>query len=171
MTILIIEILIFIFLILPTIYAFNIGAPIIVTPKSSLREALKYCKVKKGDTFYDLGSGTGRSLILAQKEFGMKALGFELSPILFLISKVNLFLNRQKIKIKIRNFYNSDLSKANLIFCFLTSKAMEKLVPKFEKELKKGTKIISYSFKLMNWNPIKIIHTDNPGKIYIYEKK
>ena len=129
-----------------------------------------YCKVEKGKIFYDLGSGTGRELIVASKEFKLNSMGFELSPILFLISKLNLFLNQTKSRVLMKNFYKADLSGADIIFCFLTSKTMKKLSPKFKKELKNGTKIISYCFKIPNWEPVKIINTDNPGKVFIYEK-
>ena len=166
----IVEVIILVIFIIPTIYAFCIGAPILFTPKISIRKTLEYCKIKKGGVFYDLGSGTGRNLIIASREFGLKSVGFELSPILFLISKINLFLHRVEADVWIKNFYHSDLSEADIIFCFLSSKAMKKLSSKFEKELKSGTKIISYSFPISNWNPIKIINTNNPGKIFIYEK-
>lgn len=153
----------------PTIYAFWIGAPILLTPKESIRKAFYYCQIGKGKIFYDLGSGTGRSLAIASKEFGLDATGFELSPILFVISKINLFLSGTKAKIKIKNFYQADLKDADIVFCFLTPEVMKKLAPKFEKELKNGAKIVSYAFKISQWEPIKIINTDNPGKIFIYE--
>ena len=163
------EIFFLVIFIIPTAYAFWIGAPILLTPKESIRKAFQYCQIEKGKVFYDLGSGTGRSLAIASGEFGLDATGFELSPILFLISKINLFFNGAKAKVKIKNFYQVDLGEADVVFCFLTPEVMKKLTPKFEKELKIGAKIVSYAFRISQWEPVKIINTDNPGKIFIYE--
>jgi hypothetical protein len=71
----------------------------------------------------------------------------------------------------VKNFYNQDLSKADIFFCFLTPKAMLKLSAKFESELKPGTRIISYAFSIPGWSPEKIIFNNMPGKIYCYIKK
>ena len=163
------EIFFLVVFVFPTAYAFWIGAPILLTPKESIRRAFRYCQIEKGKIFYDLGSGTGRSLIIASKEFGLNATGFELSPILFIISKINLFFSGAKAKVKIKNFYQVDLGEADVVFCFLTPEVMKKLTPKFEKELKIGAKIVSYAFRISQWEPVKIINTDNPGKIFIYE--
>jgi hypothetical protein len=158
-------------LVIPTVYAFYIGAPILITPKSSIRRALEFCEVEKGQKFYDLGCGTGRNVKVAVKEFGLDAIGLELSPILFLIAEINLFLTGTSARIRMENIYKTDLTSVDVVFCFLTPKAMKKLAPKFEKELRIGTRIISYCFSLPGWEPLKIINTDNPGKIFIYEKK
>ena len=158
-------------LVIPTIYAFYIGAPILLVPKSSIRRAMKACDAKKNQKFYDLGCGTGRTILIAAKEFSLKPVGFELSPIMFLITKINLFLTGTVASVRLKNVYNADLADADIVFCFLTPKAMQKLAPKFANELKSGTKIISYCFSLPDWQPIKIIDTNNPGKVFIYEKK
>lgn len=158
-------------LVVPTIYAFYIGAPILFTPKSSIRQALEFCKVEKGQKFYDLGCGTGRNIKVAAKEFGLDATGLELSPILFLITEISLYLTGTAASVRMENIYKADLTSADVVFCFLTPKAMAKLAPKFERELKDGAKIVSYCFSLLGWLPLKIINTDNPGKIFIYEKK
>ncbi|MFA7319649.1 MAG: 50S ribosomal protein L11 methyltransferase [Parcubacteria group bacterium] len=167
----ILMIIIVLALVVPTVYAFHVGAPILFTPKSSIRQALEFCEVKKGRKFYDLGCGTGRNVIVAAKEFNLDSVGLELSPILFLISRMNLSLSRVPAEIRLKNMYKVDLSQADVVCCFLTPKAMRKLAPKFERELKSGAKIISYCFRLPDWEPLKIIDTDNPGKIFIYEKK
>lgn len=116
-----------------TLYSFMIGAPILFTPKKSIRETLNFLKLNSETNFYDLGAGTGRSLIIAKKEFGAHTYGFELSPFLFLLAKINLILNKASdSKLYLRNFYNCDLGKADVIFCFLTPPAMQKLREKFE---------------------------------------
>ena len=155
-----------------SIYSFFIGAPILFSPKKAITEALVECKAKPGENFYDLGSGTGRTMLVAAKKFKLNIYGFELSPPIAFISKCNFWLNGiGKSKIYVKNFYNEDLSNADIIFCFLSTKAMRKLKSKFEKELKPGTRIISYAFHLPDWEPKRIAHNGNPGKTFLYVKK
>lgn len=171
------EIFLFLFLmcciaiiVVPTIYGFVIGAPIVFSPKKAIIEALIECNAKKGEKFYDLGSGTGRTMIIAAKKFKLDVYGFELSPPLVFFAKINLWLHKIKNTIYIENFYKQDLSDANIIFCFLTPQAMLKLKDKFEKELKPGTKIISYAFQVNSWQPKKIIRNGYPGRVFLYER-
>ncbi len=151
-------------------YSFVIGAPYLWTPKNALKEAFEIVCLKPGDVFYDLGAGDGKALIMAEKKFGGRAIGFELSPIINLFAKLHLYFGHARnSKVYLKNFYKQDLSDANVIFCFLTVAAMKKLKPKFERELRRGTKIISYCFSIHGWNAKKIISNKYPGNIYFYE--
>ncbi len=79
-----------------TVWAAFTGAPFLPTQKRVIRKALKLARLKPGEKLYDLGSGTGKVLIIAEKEFGAEAKGIEYSRPLFLFSKLNLFLHRTK---------------------------------------------------------------------------
>lgn len=132
-----------------------------------IRAALKLTKVSKQDVIYDLGSGTGRFLIVAAKEFGVKGVGIEIDPLRVLISKILIRLNgiSDKVIIKRKNFFDEDLSRANIIFVYLVPKALNLLLPKFKKELKPGTRIISYRYELNL--PLK--KYDEEHKLRLYE--
>jgi len=82
------------------IYAGVIASPYMGTPKKKIRRALDLTSLKPGEHFYDLGSGDGRSLIMAVEEYQAKATGFELWHFLYLWSKISIFfiivLTRQK---------------------------------------------------------------------------
>jgi hypothetical protein len=158
-------------LVIPTIYSFAIGAPILYSPKKATREALKTINPKEDAKFFDLGMGSGRTLIVASKEFKLKTFGYELSPIVFFLAKINILLSGiKKPQLFMKNFYKQNLSEADIVFCFLTPPAMEKLKPKFEMELKAGTFIISYAFKIPSWKEKYVLENCHPGNVYIYEK-
>ena len=93
------------------------GAPFFPTPKSYITEALKIIDLKRGEIIYDLGAGTGRVLNIASREFGAKAIGFELSTLFYLIAILNIFVHRTKAKIYRKDFYKENLSDAGAIFC------------------------------------------------------
>jgi SAM-dependent methyltransferase len=151
-----------------TIRSAFLGAPYFVTPKKALREIFELVRLRPGQKLYDLGAGDGKALVIANKEFGAQVLGFELSPIFWTVARLNLLIRGAKAELYCRNFYNQDLSGADVIFCFLSIHAMARLKPKFERELRPGTKIISYSFSVHGWQPKTVIRKYN-GNIYLYE--
>lgn len=154
---------------MPTAYAAAIGAPPAFTDKSLIEEIIKISGLKEGETFYELGTGTGRVITAASKRKNVKVIGFELSPPLYFITLFKLKLNRQKNhKMFFKNFFNADFKKADVIFCFLMPKTLEKLKKKFLNELKPGTRIVSYVFKIENWKPYFILKKENKAAVYFY---
>src|SRR5918912_1581202 len=59
------------------------------TPNAVVEAMLKLANVTPSDVVYDLGSGDGRIVITAAKEFGAKGVGIELDPELVKQSKRN----------------------------------------------------------------------------------
>src|SRR3972149_3322563 len=55
-------------------------APFVVTPLDVVQEMLKLAEVRQSDVVYDLGSGDGRIVITAAREYGARGPAFELEP-------------------------------------------------------------------------------------------
>lgn len=136
-------------------------------PKNTIRKMLKLANVKKNDLVYDLGSGDGRALIIAAKEFGARTVGIEKNRLLVLLSRWLIRKNKLQEKIKIihGNIFKKNLSKADVILMYLSHKLTQKLKQKFEKELKDRTRIVSASHPIVDWKEIKKIRT---GHFYSY---
>jgi len=137
------------------------------TSKKTARAICKLAKVKSGDLIYDLGSGDGTALMVAAKEFGAKGIGIEIDPLRYWISKYLLKRNSvaNKVKILRKNFFAQDLKDADVIFVYLIPKTLGKLLPKFKKELKKGTRIVSYVYEINL--PLKDYDRKNKIRLYI----
>jgi len=156
----------------PTIYALIWGAPYVPTPNEGVKKMLKLASLKKGQKTYELGCGDARLTCMAAKKYNTDSVGFELSPLVIMLAKLRKFFSRSKANILYRNFYEVDLSDADAIFCYLLPGTMDRLAKKFEKELKKGTKIISYAFPIKDW---KVSHRQQRnrkkklGPIWVYE--
>ena len=120
------------------------------TSDEKIRKALKLANVKSSDTVYDLGSGDGRALIIAAKEFNAKAVGIEIDPLRYFISTLMIRIIRVKdrVVVKRKNFFDEDLSSATIVFVYLVPKTLERLKPKFLKELKPGTRIVSIKYEI-----------------------
>jgi len=136
------------------------------TSDKGIRAAFKLAKLGPKDIVYDLGSGDGRTLIIAAKEFGAKAVGIEIDPLRYCISKVLLWFNGLGSRIEVRreNFLESDFSDATVVFVYLVPKALNRLKPKFLKALKNGTRIVSINYE----SELPLIQTfDHEGKYKI----
>ena len=134
---------------------------------------LQIAQVKPGEKVVDLGAGDARIIIAAAKNYDAKGIGYELAILPYFIGWVKIIMSglRGKAVLKYRNFFKVDLSDADVICTFLTPAAMAKLKPKFEREIKSGCRIVSYAFKIPDWQPTKI---DKPNKkttaIYLYQR-
>ena len=144
-----------------------VGAPWIPTPKSKVRTMLELASVGEGDTLYDLGSGDGRIIIMAAKEFGAKAVGIEADPIRYFWSKLMIrrYNLRNQVQVLRGNFFNFDVGEASVVTLYLGVGANNKLREKLAKELKPGSRIVSHFFLLKDWNPTE---TDEKADIYLY---
>ena len=137
------------------------------TNKKVARAMCLLAKINKKDVIYDLGSGTGTALIVAACEFGANGVGIEIDPLRYLFSKTRVKINglNRKIKIIKKNFYDVNISKASVVFVYLVPRVLDKLKPKLLKELKPGTRIVSYRYEINL--PLKSY--DKANDIYLYK--
>lgn len=137
------------------------------TNKKIARAMCRMAKISKKDVVYDLGSGDGTALIVAAKEFGAKGVGIEIDLLRAFVSSMLLRSNRlsDEVKIKRKNFFDVDISDASVIFVYLVPKALRRLLPKFKRELKRGTRIVSYRYKINL--PLKEYDKENEIRMYV----
>lgn len=142
------------------------GAPFQPSSNKALKEILTLAKVKRGDKIADLGSGNGKIIIEFAKR-GAEAHGFEINPLLVWLSRwrIRKLGLQKKAFVHWKNFMRADLSKFSIITSFQISYIMPGLESKLKKELKRGSKIISNTWKFPNWKPKKTI-----GHVYLYKK-
>lgn len=126
------------------------------------------CPVGSSDIVYDLGSGDGRILFAAIEKGAGQCVGVDIDPELVKTANETakyLSVNNKVIFIE-SDVMDVDLSGASVILCYLLSTASADLKPKFEKELKAGTRVVMESFPIMGWKPVNVI--DDNGRIFYY---
>ena len=96
------------------------------------------------------------------------SVGIDINPfwVLWTRAKIVLFRSRAKVKVIWGNFFNHDLRRANVVTLYLFQDTNNRLKPKLERELKPGTRIISYIFTFDGW---KLEKVDHESKIYMYK--
>lgn len=160
-------------IIIPTLRALIKGAPFVPTPMLRVQKMLKLANIKKDEKVFDIGCGDGRMVYLAAKEYGAKATGLELSPLVYFLAKIRQLLWRSKAKILFRDFHSYSLQDADVVVCYLLPETLINLQSKLEKELKKGARVVSYAFKVGDWQESHREERDtvnNMAPIWVYER-
>ena len=148
---------------------FLFGAPFVGTPKSVAREMLQFADLKPGETFVDLGSGAGSLLILAAKEFGAKAIGYEINPTLVLWTRIKARFAgvSDRVEVRTANFFKSKIEQADVVGLFLLDPTMDKLLVHLKDQMPSGTRVVSRGFRFHAIEPIKT-HQGAISKLYLY---
>ncbi|HLX42088.1 MAG TPA: methyltransferase domain-containing protein [Bryobacteraceae bacterium] len=135
----------------------RINAPDVRSSETIVTAMLEFAKVKSTDTVYDLGSGDGRIVIAAAKQFGAHGAGIEISP-----DRVKEAQSNAKkagvdtlVKFEIGDLFDSDIHAATVVTLYLLPDLNLRLRPKLLRELKPGTRVVSRDFDMGDWKPEK----------------
>jgi predicted RNA methylase len=120
------------------------------TPQEVVDAMLKLAKVTKADVIYDLGSGDGRIPITAAKTYGARGVGIDIDPQRIKEATENLKTAGVGDRVKFLNqdLFTTDISEATVVTLYLLPSLNVKLIPKLNKELKPGTRIVSHAFDM-----------------------
>lgn len=135
-------------------------APFVPTKQKRIRKILKLAGLKKGEVFWELGSGDGRVVLEATK---MGAISYGVEQ-----SLIRVLWSRWKARnLKNAHFIHGDIFKQNfsstdVVFIFLLPRSVEKLEFILKKTLKKGARVITQTFHFKGWIPYK--------KVFITDK-
>jgi predicted RNA methylase len=134
---------------------------------------LELATVKPGDTVYDLGCGDGRVLITAAQRYNAKAVGIEISGKLVQqasdrVARLGL---QDQVKVIKGDIREADFSSADVVVIYLMTLSNEEIRPRLEKLLHPGARVVSYSYEVPGWKPLRIDKTDerHGHTIYLYE--
>jgi hypothetical protein len=164
-------------------------APYVPTKNIRIKKLLKVINLKKGQVFYELGSGDGRVVIEAAK-MGVTSIGIEQSLIRVWYSRWkarslpnakfihnNIFdviplkkgiqqtssssLSTEVSDLKVDDLRGNDMRTTNIVFIFLLPKGIAKLESLLKKNLEKGSIVITQTFHFNSWKPYKKVLIKN----------
>ena len=149
---------------------FTQGALYVSTSRAKIAAFINAVPMRAGQTLVDLGCGDGRVLREAQKRYGVHTIGYEINPMAYLKARIFSF-GQNKIKIKRENFWEADLSDADVVFCYLYPDVMNKLAAKLAAGLKPGAVIVSSNFSLPGFVPSQVLRLESRwhnDPMYVY---
>src|SRR5262245_9449975 len=137
------------------------------TPQEVVDAMLKLAKVGPNDVIYDLGSGDGRIPITAAKTYGARGVGIDIDPQRIREATENLKNAGVGDKVRFLNqdLVTTDIIHATVVTLYLLPSLNLKVLPKLNKELKPGTRVVSHAFDM---GDIKPERTENINGRTIY---
>ncbi len=140
------------------------------TPQALVEKMLEMAQLSKDDVIYDLGCGDGRIVITAAKKYGARGVGVDLDPQRIKESNENAKKAgvTDRVKFFEQDLFEMDFREATVVALYLLPALNLKLRPKLLRELKPGTRIVSFAFDMGDWKPDKVfVVTADDGKFEV----
>lgn len=119
---------------------------------------LAFAEVTSKDVVYDLGCGDGRIVVTAAKKYGAHGVGIDIDSDRIDDSRRNAREAGVTALVEFRrgDILQADVSDATVVMLYLVSSSNLKLRPLLTKQLKPGSRIVSHSFGMGDWQPTKV---------------
>ena len=134
-----------------------------------IRAMLTLAGVEQGDLVFDIGSGDGRIAIMAAEQFKARGVGIELDETLVAVSRQNIQEKglQDRVHIIHANALDVDLSPADVVTLYLTTRGLETLRPHLERTLRPGTRVVCNTFEIPGWTPVSDAKEES-WRIFLY---
>ncbi|HYS91862.1 MAG TPA: methyltransferase domain-containing protein [Candidatus Acidoferrales bacterium] len=146
----------------------GVEVPDVRTPPEVVTEILRLARVGPDDVVYDLGSGDGRIVIAAARDFGARGVGIELDPDLVAESLRNARRARvaDRTRFLQQDIFEADISEATVVTLYLSPEVNLRLRPKLL-ALPPGSRIVSHDFPIGDWKPERMVNFKGPERTHV----
>ncbi len=137
--------------------------PFVPSPMHVVHKMLEVAEIKKGDILYDMGSGDGRVVIEAAKQYGIRAIGVELDPELVAKARENAAKEgvSDRVEFRAQDGLTVDISEATVVTLYMFKWFNNALRPKLQ-QLKTGSRVIAHDFDIDDWKPNRVEYVKSP---------
>ena len=131
---------------------------------------LEIAEVGKDDLVYDLGCGDGRIVIAAAQKAGARGVGVDLDPKRIKESQENARKANVTDRVQFfqQDLFQTEIGNATVVMLYLWPEVNLKLRPKLFRELKPGTRVVSHSHDMGNWEPDQRITASDGHRVYFW---
>jgi SAM-dependent methyltransferase len=126
------------------------------TPNDVVEGMLKLAGVTGQDVVYDLGCGDGRIPVTAARRHGAQGVCVDIDPRRVAEATANVKSAGVGDKVQVLNadLFEVDLQPASVVTLYLLPSLNLKLMPKLQRELRPGTRVVSHAFDMGDgWPP------------------
>jgi precorrin-6B methylase 2 len=133
----------------------DLDVPYVPTTPEAVAAMLKMANIQDTDIVYDLGCGDGRIVIAAAKNFRARGVGIDIDPVRIAEAKENARKAgvENLVRFEENDLFRADIHEATVVTLFLLSSVNLRLRPKLWEELKPGTRVVSNTFTMGDWQP------------------
>jgi SAM-dependent methyltransferase len=147
--------------------------PYVQTPHEVVAQMLRLAGVDRNDVVYDLGSGDGRLVIAAARDFGARGVGVEIDPRLVArsVESARRAGVGDRVTFREQDLFQTDLADATVVTLYLSPALNLRLRPKLLRELRAGARIVSHDFDMGDWPPARALRIDvreRASQVYLW---
>ncbi len=148
----------------------ELDVPYVQTPQPIVDKMLEIAAPTKDDILYDLGSGDGRIVVTAAARYGTRGVGIDIDPARVEDGRRNA--NEAGVSNLTRfvqqDLFKTDLREATVVTMYLLSSVNLELRPRLLDQLRPGTRIVSHSFDMGDWEPDQVVEVTEGARGTIY---
>jgi SAM-dependent methyltransferase len=141
----------------------------VATPEGVGLEMLRAARVGRDDVVYDLGSGDGRLVVAAARDFGARAVGVEIDAALVQDSRDAALRAgvADRARFLWQDLFATDIAEATVVTLYLRDDVNLRLRPKLLRELRPGTRVVSHDFGMADWRPDRVLDVRGPDRTHV----
>ena len=141
--------------------------PYVPTPQIVVDEMIKLAAVAADDFVVDLGSGDGRIIITAAKQYKANGFGVDIDATLVALSNKNAKEAgvADHARFFERDMFKTDIGKASVLMLYVLPDFMAKLRSKVLTELRPGARVVAHDYYMDEWHPDRMITLTVPEKV------
>lgn len=130
-------------------------APYAASPYDVVDRMLALARVGPQDVVYDLGSGDGRIVVAAAKNFGARGVGVDIDPRRVDEARENALRAgvAHLVTFRVEDAFDTDVGDATVVTLYLVSALNVKLRPRLQTQLRPGARVVSHNFAIGDWEP------------------
>ncbi|PWJ84675.1 hypothetical protein C7441_105295 [Pseudaminobacter salicylatoxidans] len=138
-------------------YSSNAGmyldVPFVPSDENVVDAMLEMANVGPKDVLYDLGSGDGRILVSAAKQWGTRGIGIDIDPqrIAEAVEYAGWSQVEDIVEFIEDDIFAAEFSEATAVTLYLLQSINVQLRPRILSELRAGTRVVSHAFDMGDW--------------------
>lgn len=131
-------------------------------------EMLRLAAVRPQDVVYDLGSGDGRVVIAAARDYGARGVGLDIDGALVRESRENARRAgvADRTEFREQDLLTANVTEASVVTVYLLPTLVRRLQDKLFSELRPGTRIVAHEYGFPDWTPDRKILVSKTFYLY-----
>jgi len=132
------------------------------SPMNVIEAALRLAEVKPGELVLDPACGEGRALLCAARNFGARAIGFELDAALVARARANTA--GLPVELHCANTLDAELPAADVVYLYLPLRGVAALEQRVLAALQPGGRVVTHDHPMLSVEPVAERHLHAPEK-------
>jgi len=137
-----------------------LDVPFVPTDDRVVEAMLNLAELKADDVLYDLGSGDGRIVVAAARDYNARSVGIEMDTVR--IADAMEYAGDSRVEFMVdfieEDIFKADFSEATVVTLYLLDAVNVRLRPQLLRQLRPGTRIVSQTFDMGDWEADERLH-------------